>query len=518
MRVAIYVRVSDESKQKDGFSIHSQKAAMIAYAESQAWEHEVYTEMEGASEYSAGLSRTELGKVMARAREKQIDAILYYKADRFTRDIADGIVLRRELYRLGVKIFCYYPYPHEVKDDSELMNVINDYQSQAYVRTMRENSMRGYADKKRQGLFPAGSPPYGYLLEGKKINTVISIHPEHGKVVEMIYSMFVYYNKSTGEIAKELMSMGILSPGERRHKLPKSKPGTWTSSSVRRILVNRAYTGVWEDLKGNVSVPIPPIVTDEIWNRAQDRPKKKTHGRVYILTGVSRCSCGAHISTYMRKLAGGYERFYYGCGGWQLVGRKGCKGYYKSEVADRAVWEYVQSLILNPELLEEEFHAITNGAYTELTSRIQTLDTEIRQKQEDIESLTLILARTKQRGVQDVIANQVEQAGELLESMINRRDDMLRQKESRLLQMEYKNTLLSFVAGIQEILPTISLDTHKEAIKHIIAMFQRRFVFDSSEGKTIKVYWGTDLEKDIRISEHDTPTHVSRIPLRTIRI
>src|SRR6266496_2879582 len=116
---ATYGRASDKSKQGDNFSISTQLEKMRDWTTAQGWivGHEL---SETESAYLEGLTRSELKKALELARTGKINALVFFSPDRFTRDMADGVILRRELKRHNVRLFCYWPTPHEITSDMEI--------------------------------------------------------------------------------------------------------------------------------------------------------------------------------------------------------------------------------------------------------------------------------------------------------------------------------------------------------------------------------------------------------------
>jgi site-specific DNA recombinase len=391
--IALYYRVSDKYKQGDNFSIESQQD-MKAFCQKAGATVLEFIEMEGASEFSKGLDRTELSKVMELARQKKIHGIMYYIANRFTRDIADGILLRRELYRLGVKLYCYHPFPREITSDMEMLHVFEDYGSQQYVRNLRESTMRGYRQKVEKGLFPKGIPPFGYVVTGKKSETVIRIHNEYGRVVQNIFHWAAYERLSTGDIAKRLTSMSIPTPGELTKRKIKREKIEWSYNTVYQILKDTAYKGVWyafgwkmegtkrvKDHSNRVEITIPRIVDDLTWEMVQNRPRyQKQHDHTFLLTGYARCNCGAPIIGTNRISASGLRRYYYKCAGDKVVNGKACQNYYRCDYVDYHVWEFIKKCIYNPDYLLRLLD--TDNAPSLAAERITALQEEIKGFQE----------------------------------------------------------------------------------------------------------------------------------------
>src|ERR1044071_5246334 len=219
---------------------------------------------------------------------------MYFDMDRFTRDMGDGILLRRELYRLGVKLICYYPYPHEVTSDQEIMHILTDWRNQEYIDSLREKSMRGYQAKIQAGLFPNGVAPFGYTLLGRKMETRLVINEEEAKIVRLVFSMCVEENLTTVQIAKKLIEAGVPTPGELRgSKVRKRKAGDWFQTNVHKILVNEAYAGTLyvgrtkkvskEQIKQPrsawVPISVPAIVDRAVWEQAKTKLASRDYDR-----------------------------------------------------------------------------------------------------------------------------------------------------------------------------------------------------------------------------------------------
>src|SRR5262249_6645479 len=151
-----------------------------------------------------GLERSELNKALDLARQGNIQALMFFSPDRFTRDIADGVILRRELRKYGVRLFCYWPDFHEITSDMEIMHILTDYASQKDAERRREASMRGLDEKIRNGLFPQGHAPYGYRVVGRKRDSHLEIYKEEEYWIIQIYRWYYYDNIGCTEIARRL--------------------------------------------------------------------------------------------------------------------------------------------------------------------------------------------------------------------------------------------------------------------------------------------------------------------------
>ncbi len=88
-KVGIYVRVSTEEQAKEGISIGAQIDRCKAYCKARGWQvYKIYTD----AGYSAGtLNRPALKDLLEDAKTKQLNILLVYKIDRFSRKLQDLI-------------------------------------------------------------------------------------------------------------------------------------------------------------------------------------------------------------------------------------------------------------------------------------------------------------------------------------------------------------------------------------------------------------------------------------------
>ncbi len=312
MRAAIYARVSS-AKQVDNFSIPSQLNVMRAYCTDQGGT--IVEELpEQGSAFQDGLARSKLNRAFALARKGQIDTLVVFSADRFTRDMADGVILRRDLKRLGVRLFFFHPTPREITSDMEVMSILTDWQSQEYVEKMREASMRGTLEKAQQGAFPQGRGPYGYPVVGAKKESRLEIVAELAAIIMQIFIWFVFDLVPTTEIARRLTDLAVPTPTmlSRQYLSRRKRPiDQWTQGMVWELLRAEAYTGVWYAFRSRrvsktrvverpreewVTIEVPTIVDRALWQAAQDQLRERSHTRrakyQYLMSRRVRCICG----------------------------------------------------------------------------------------------------------------------------------------------------------------------------------------------------------------------------------
>jgi site-specific DNA recombinase len=187
-RAVLYARVSDDEQVK-GFSIPTQLDKMRQYAK----QHGFAITNEFVEDFTATrLERPELDKIRDMIRCGEIDVLVVYQSDRFTRDRVHGPLLRAELASLGVELHYTTRGRVEYTPEGELFASIEDNFNAYWREKMLEAATRGRRGKAEAGIIPGqGSVPYGYVKEGKQRDMCLVIVEEHAQIVRDIFQLFV---------------------------------------------------------------------------------------------------------------------------------------------------------------------------------------------------------------------------------------------------------------------------------------------------------------------------------------
>ena len=125
-------------------------------------------------------------------------------------------------------------------DSSTFIIACNDYYS-------RQNSIKIRSvlnDKRKKGKFIGSNPSYGYMKDPNEKGHLIP-DPEYAPVVKKIFEMAAN-GVGLSDITSYLNDNKIKTPSSLKRKNPNSKMRyneQWTTSSVKKILKNRMYTG-----------------------------------------------------------------------------------------------------------------------------------------------------------------------------------------------------------------------------------------------------------------------------------
>jgi site-specific DNA recombinase len=222
---------------------------------------------------------------------------------------------------------------------------------------------------------------YRYVAKQERVHGYYEINEEEARVVRMLFDWIDQDGLTLRGIVRKLQELGI--------KPRKSKRGVWATSTLSKLLKNKAYIGEahWGSSYGVVPekptskekyrkikkssrrikpesewfiIPVPAIIDRSVFARVQDRIKanfllsQRNTKNEYLLTGRIYCMCG-------RKRAGeGPQRgkhLYYRCLDRVLsfpLPRTCMEAAVNARIADRLVWDGVARLMTSPELMQNQ--------------------------------------------------------------------------------------------------------------------------------------------------------------------
>ncbi|MFC1919604.1 recombinase family protein [Chloroflexota bacterium] len=239
MKVLTIIRISSQD-QKHGYGPEDQ------------WEEDVLANASKLGlEVSESLKRTieesathwereKFSHVIAEAiqlyRKGEIGGVVFPRVDRETRFVFSSMPFLSDMLRIGMQVFFARELLYLDPKDPEAVERYLDKvgQAQAYVETMRLNTMRGRKRRaKKDGLLPTGGVGlYGYFYDsntGKRIRNEYEISIIR-KMVNWVLKERIFLN----EVCRRLMAEEISAPKGGKK---------WSRSTVGRILRNRVYTG-----------------------------------------------------------------------------------------------------------------------------------------------------------------------------------------------------------------------------------------------------------------------------------
>lgn len=303
---AAYIRVSTDDQVE--YSPDSQKKAILEYAKRNKMlvpEDLIFSD-EGISGRSTKRPAFQQMIGLAKTTPRPFDVILVWKFSRFARNREDSIVYKSMLRKqCGIDVISISEQLGEDKT-SILIEALLEAMDEYYSINLAEEVLRGMTEKAHRGGV-LGSLPYGYRSEqGKPVPD-----PETAPVVKQIFADFLSGIPSR-RIAAQLNAKGLQT----------ARGNAWQNRNIEYILRNVAYIGTTHWTPGGVEgkhaerISEATILTEkthaaiidgETFAAAQkilDENKRKypykahpTHGRIFMLKGMLRCSnCGATLT------------------------------------------------------------------------------------------------------------------------------------------------------------------------------------------------------------------------------
>lgn len=351
MRVVALFRVSTEKQASEGASLDAQQRIYREMATERGWN--TIAEFRGCeSATQAASDRRVLQQVLGCLREHEPDAIYVHEQSRLTRgDELDVALLMRELRERRVKLIVNGVVRDLSSIDERFMFSIQSLVDRAESERIKERMRRGKREKARQGKKTGGPVPYGYTNppHGHHLRGTLQPESREGATVHRIFALAA---RGIGDraIARELNKGGIPGPTGAR----------WGKTTIRRILTNPVYIGTlatsaWVAQKGSRTFRFEPgnanavlaekaheaIISQELWDAAQNRPKSPRTAIPRLLTGL------LHVGG--RRYGGNVDH-----GRPCYSARGGGKSpWLPVALVDDAVWNAFASLATSPEYIRQ---------------------------------------------------------------------------------------------------------------------------------------------------------------------
>jgi len=276
----IYARFSSSGQREE--SIEGQLRECKAFAE--RFDLNVIGEYCDHALTGTSDKRPEFQRMIRDSAKGQFTTVITWKSDRFARSRYDSAIYKAKLKQNGVRVL----YAKEsIPDGPEgiiLESVMEGY-AEYYSANLSQNVKRGLYDSalKRQTL---GQKTYGLRTasDGR-----YELDPATAPVVKRIFEEYAS-GKPAVEIYKGLNESGYRT----NYGLPFNK------NSLRRILKNKKYCGIYQYADIYDENGIPPIISKELFQQVQklveqhhEKPAAKKTDGGFLLTGKLFCGhCG----------------------------------------------------------------------------------------------------------------------------------------------------------------------------------------------------------------------------------
>ena len=421
----LYLRLSQEDeRQGESISIDNQRTILRKYAEEHGFEiHGEYID-DGIS--GTTFQRPEVQRLLDDAKTGVINTIIVKDLSRFGRNYIEvGQYIDYVFPAFGIRFIAIQDNVDTANRDSgamemmPIMNVFNEWHaantSKKIRAVKRANALAG--------KFSGSRAPYGYI-KGTDEKRTFQIDEEAAPIVKRIFEMYAS-GISPYKIAEILNNEGIPSAGRLTflrtgEKIRNNEHPYWEETRIRPILKNIEYLGhlaqqkyasvsyknhkiIQKDQSDWIIVynTHEPIISQELWDKVQERLKSRAHGRkmrtgmTHPLSGFLYCAdCGSKLKMgYVWHKYKNYYTYNFDCGKLKRYGKSFCFSHYiRANVLEEIVLgdirEMAKKIVLDEKSIREEY--VRHNAELKDQS-IKSIKKELQLKNKRIEELSRLI-------------------------------------------------------------------------------------------------------------------------------
>jgi site-specific DNA recombinase len=295
--VVIIARVSTKGQEGEGYSLESQVKSMTAYCLSNnlTIKH-VFKIAETAGKAEQRKIFQEAMKYIA---DNNIKNLIVEKVDRHVRNLHDAVETHDWLMADEDRRVHFVKdslVMHKNSRSQEWLNWgIRVVMAKNYIDNLREEAMKGWAEKLAQGWLPSVPPPgYKTITEaGKRIHVP---DPDTRYLIVKLFRFYLQAGESVLSTAKEMERLGI--------RTRKGRP--YAKSKVQKMLLNPFYIGINHFDGKNYPGAQEAIIPKQLFELVQQklhRGRPQSYGRHHSpLQSLIRCSdCGSVVTWQLQK-------------------------------------------------------------------------------------------------------------------------------------------------------------------------------------------------------------------------
>ena len=295
-------------------------------------------------------NRPEFQRMIHDCARGRVDFVICWKVDRFARNRYDAATYKARIKKYGVKVIYVKEY---IPDGPEgiLLEAVLEGSAEYYSANLSQNIRRGMHENALQCKVNNGALPLGYCKgpDGK-----FAVEPAGAAIVRDIFEMYTSGMKAV-EICADLNSRGLRTGHGAR----------FNKNSLRSILSNDRYIGVYQYADVRIENGVPAIITKEMFDLAQDAIKRRAKAPAsswsdvsYLLTGKLFCGlCGSSMIGESGTSRNGSKHNYYICSA-----RKRRKACNKKSVKKDHLEEQVARTVVEYALTDEMIDLISTNA------------------------------------------------------------------------------------------------------------------------------------------------------------
>lgn len=286
-----YIRVSTVKQGQTGTSLEEQRGAIERFAA----RHSLKIVKEYAEQETAAKGGRPVFALMLKAlRQGKAQGVIIHKIDRSARNLRDWAELG-EIIDSGIEV----QFANENLDlhsrGGRLSADIQAVVAADYIRNLREEVIKGFYGRIKQGLLPRPAP-VGYLNQGQ--GKAKAIDPVMGPPVQQMFQLYASGQYSIPALTEHMYELGLRNRQGRKLLMP----------SIAKCLHNPFYMGIIRIQRHSEFYPGAhlPLVSKAVFDKVQaisSRKAVKGSGRHdFLFRKILRCaSCHTTLVGEQKK-------------------------------------------------------------------------------------------------------------------------------------------------------------------------------------------------------------------------
>lgn len=302
----IYARYSSHSQNEQ--SIETQVQCCQEYAKKNNLN--IIKIYEDKAKSGTNDNREDFQNMLSDSSKKIFQYVLVYNLSRFARNNNESVINEIILNKNGVSVLSATENVNGDDNDpitsfmKNIMRSVNEYYSKNTAKNIRD----GLKTNASKGLSIGGfSLPLGFTSNSDR---EILIDKNEAEIVKKIFTMF----DSGSNYAEIIRYMNL-------HNIKTKRGNEFNKNSVKRLLTNEKFIGVYMFKGEKMPIKLPQIIDDNLFYRVQEKIKirVKSPGRArakteYVLSGKLYCgNCNENMIGQSSTSATKRKYYYYTC-------------------------------------------------------------------------------------------------------------------------------------------------------------------------------------------------------------
>jgi DNA invertase Pin-like site-specific DNA recombinase len=325
-----YTRVSTQRQGEQGVSLQEQKAEIERYAAQKGLAISMWFE---ERETAAKIGRRIFTDMLKRLRKGEAQGVIIHKIDRSARNLRDWVDVA-QLAEDGIEVYFTRESLDLKSSSGRLAADVQAVVASNYVRNLREETIKGFYGRLKQGIYPMPAP-IGYLNAGAGKPKIID--PVCGPLIREAFRLYSTGQYSLRSLAAELNRRGL-----------RPRRGTRVSATtLADALSNPFYYGLMVVKKTNQSFlgSHKPLISRELFEQVKTTMSGKVNRasvpirREFLFGRLVCCqNCGRSLVGEMQK-----GHIYYRCHSSQCPST-----IFREEILDQEVKRMITGLQMHP--------------------------------------------------------------------------------------------------------------------------------------------------------------------------